>query len=213
MGPDGQPVMEQGPDGNPVQKVMIAMHDLRVGKYDLVVETGPSYTTKREEAVVGMTAALQAFPDAAPVILPELAKNSDWPGADKLAEKLQAMQQPQIPPEMQQQMDQAAQQVDQLTQENQQLKMDQSAEMAKIEAQKQADGAKLVNQRAADEEKIKSSERMSILEIQSKERIAMAEAASQERIAQHKARLQANTAIEVAKNKPQPQGQANGLTS
>ena len=36
--------------------------DLTVGKYDLTVEAGPSFTTRREEAASQMIALIQAFP-------------------------------------------------------------------------------------------------------------------------------------------------------
>ena len=41
--------------GNPVMEAVLAMHDLRVGKYDLVIKAGTSYTTQREEAVEAIT--------------------------------------------------------------------------------------------------------------------------------------------------------------
>ncbi|RYE50444.1 MAG: hypothetical protein EOP18_13415, partial [Rhizobiaceae bacterium] len=49
MGPDGQPQMQ--PDGiTPIMRTIMAMRDLRVGKYDMTIDAGPSYTTRREEA-------------------------------------------------------------------------------------------------------------------------------------------------------------------
>lgn len=75
--------------------------DLKVGKYDVVVETGPSYTTQREEAAGQMIELLRAFPQAAPVIGDLIAKNLDWPGADEIAKRLKAM----LPPQIQQMED------------------------------------------------------------------------------------------------------------
>jgi len=86
MGPDGQPMMDQ--TGAALSRIF----DLGAGKYDLTVETGPSYTTKREEAASQMIELLRAFPAAAPVIGDLLAKNLDWPGADEIAKRLSAMQ-------------------------------------------------------------------------------------------------------------------------
>ena len=106
MGPNGQPMVDQS--GAQIMQPVIAMHDFSRGKYDLTVTTGPSFTTKREEAAYQMTELMRAFPPAAPVIGPELAKNLDWPGADKIAEKLDAMTNPQqsVPPELQAQIEQ-----------------------------------------------------------------------------------------------------------
>ena len=84
----------------------MAMHDLTSGKYDLTVTTGPSFTTKREEAAFQMTEFIRAFPAAAPVIGDILARNLDWPGADEIAKRLEkinpAKQADGIPPELQQ---------------------------------------------------------------------------------------------------------------
>lgn len=92
------------------------IHDLRVGKYDLVVTAGPSFTSKREEAATQMIELIRSYPDAAPIIGDLLAKNLDWPGADEIAERLKKMLPPQahdeegqIPPEVQQQIEQMGQ--------------------------------------------------------------------------------------------------------
>jgi hypothetical protein len=67
--------------------------DLGRGKYDLTVEAGPSFTTRREESANQMLELVRAFPQAAPFIGPLLAKNLDWPGADELAQVLLQVQQ------------------------------------------------------------------------------------------------------------------------
>ena len=71
---------------------LVRVFDLTAGKYDLTVETGPSYTTQREEAANQMMELLRAFPQAAPVIGDLLAENLDWPGADKIADRLKVLQ-------------------------------------------------------------------------------------------------------------------------
>lgn len=115
---------------------VLALHDLTTGKYDLVAKAGPSYTTQREETAYQMTEALRNYPIAAPVLLPIVAKNSDWPDADKLAERLEAMAPPDpgdIPPQVLQQMQVMQQQMQQLAQENDALKADSSIERAEAE--------------------------------------------------------------------------------
>lgn len=67
------------------------------GKYDLTVETGPSFTTRREEAANQMIELIRAFPAAAPVLGDQLAKNLDWPGADIIAQRLAALVATQAP--------------------------------------------------------------------------------------------------------------------
>ena len=66
-----------------------AVYSLSVGKYDLAVSSGPSFTTRREEASNQMIELIRAYPAAAPVLGDLLAKNLDWPGADEIAERLE----------------------------------------------------------------------------------------------------------------------------
>lgn len=91
----GQPVPwppkpPQTPDGTE------GVFDLTVGKYDLVVDVGPSYTTRRAEAADQMMQLIKAFPQAAPVIGDLVAKNLDWPGAQEIADRLHKMLPPQL---------------------------------------------------------------------------------------------------------------------
>lgn len=173
----GNPLADE--QGNPI----MAMHDLTSGKYDLTVSTGPSFTTRREEAAMQMTEMIRAFPQAATIIGPELAKNLDWPGADEIAEKMEAMTSGQIPPELQKKIEEGQQQIAKLTEENQQLKM--SA--------------------ATDEAKIASNERLKRMEIDSDAQIAIYKADTDARVAAYKAKLtaQAQAARPVVQSSPQ----------
>lgn len=116
----GQPIIDE------MGEVVMAMHDLTVGKYDLTVEAGPSFTTRREEAAAQMTEMIRAFPPAAPILAGPLAKNMDWPGAQEIADKLETLdptrQQQGIPPQIQQAIQQGQQLIAQLQAENEQLK-------------------------------------------------------------------------------------------
>jgi hypothetical protein len=71
-------------------------NDVTVGAYDVTLDTGPSYATRRQEAQDGMKAFLQAFPEAAPVIGDLYAKGQDWQYASEISERLQAVLPPQI---------------------------------------------------------------------------------------------------------------------
>ncbi len=68
--------------------------DITVGKYDLVIESGPSYSTKREESAEMITSFMSAAPQTAPVLGPMLAKMSDWPEAEKVSQMLATMMPP-----------------------------------------------------------------------------------------------------------------------
>jgi hypothetical protein len=67
------------------------LHDVTIGAYDVVLDAGPSYTTKREEAKEGMIEFLRTNPDAGPLIVDLVAKAQDWPLADEIAERLETV--------------------------------------------------------------------------------------------------------------------------
>jgi hypothetical protein len=138
----------QGQDG-----AIQSIYNPSVGRYDVIVTTGPSYNTKRQEAAEGMIALTQTNPDLWPIIGDLLVNSLDWPGADKMAKRLKAMlppqaaaadksddenQGPQIPPELKQQMDQMMQQHEQLTEalHSAQDKLEEEEKNKEIEVEK-----------------------------------------------------------------------------
>ena len=58
-----------------------------VGKYDVVVTTGPGYATKRQEALEAMAQLLQGNPQLWSVAGDLFVKNMDWPGAQEMAKR------------------------------------------------------------------------------------------------------------------------------
>lgn len=72
------------------------IYDLSLGRYDVTVSVGPSYQSRRDEAVNAMTALMQAFPPAASAIGDLYVENMDWPGAPAIAKRLRKM----VPPQM-----------------------------------------------------------------------------------------------------------------
>lgn len=131
--PVNQP--QQQPDGTS------QVYDLTVGKYDLTVNVGLGFQTKREEAAYGMTELVRSYPMAAPIIAPHLAEAQDWPGADKIAEELRMLspQAQQGNPQVQQ-AEQAIQQLQAQLQQAQQviqsMQTDKSLEAQKLEIDK-----------------------------------------------------------------------------
>jgi len=68
------------------QRVLV--NDITVGKYDVTVTVGPSYSTQRQESAESMMAFIGVFKEAAPLIGDLIAKNMDWPGAQEISDRL-----------------------------------------------------------------------------------------------------------------------------
>lgn len=120
--------------------------NLSTGTYDVALTSGTSYTTRRQEAAEAMMNAVQVWPNLIGIAGDIIAKAQDWPGAEKLADRLKKTI-PQeyldederdpnastMPPEMVQQMQMELQA---LQQENQQLKLDRSVDIYNAETQR-----------------------------------------------------------------------------
>ena len=69
--------------------VLEKIYNPSVGKYDVMVTTGPSYMTKRQESMEAMSQILQGNPQLWAVAGDLFVKNMDWPGAQEMAKRLQ----------------------------------------------------------------------------------------------------------------------------
>jgi hypothetical protein len=67
--------------------VIEKIYNPSVGKYDVVVATGPGYATKRQEALEAMAQLLQGNPQLWTVAGDLFVKNMDWPGAQEMAKR------------------------------------------------------------------------------------------------------------------------------
>lgn len=82
---------QAGPDGKP--RITI---NPSVGKYDVAVTTGPGYTTRRQESAAAIGELVNGNPQILSILGDEWVRMMDWPGADKLAQRFQAL----LPPEL-----------------------------------------------------------------------------------------------------------------
>lgn len=71
-------------------------NDVTIGAYDIVMDSGPSYATKRESAAANMTEFVRSAPETAPAIMDLVAKAQDWPLADEVGKRLEAIAPPPI---------------------------------------------------------------------------------------------------------------------
>ena len=134
LGPEGKPGLARiQPGTRPTQPEGVErIYDLSVGKYDLTVRAGPSFTSRREEAANQMLELVRAFPPVAPVVGDLLARNLDWPGAEEIAERMAALLPPGVKGE-DPQVSQLTARLQALGQELAALKADRSAEARKLE--------------------------------------------------------------------------------
>jgi hypothetical protein len=92
MTPQGpQPVTPQqadAADADPNQPNATIIFNPNVGKYDVEADVGPSYGTQRQEAANAFSQIMANNPQAFAVVGDFWAQNSDFPGADDLADRL-----------------------------------------------------------------------------------------------------------------------------
>lgn len=217
-----------GEDGNPtatqintpaVDKVL---NDLTVGRYDVVMDTGPGYDTKRLEASSMMMDMLKAMPEIAKIAGDLIVRQMDWPGANALADRL-AMANPlaqvdkQLPPDMdpkaKQMLAQLMGQNQQLQQQLQQLQQEKAAKVFGMQEREQA-----VTQREIGLTKMREdaeTHRLHVRELGEHER---AELESNTRIHDthlknatsfHETLIDANTNLAIAHQKALQQGAPN----
>lgn len=153
-------------------------YNLGVGRYDVAVETGPSFATKRQEAVASMLDLTRSAPQIAQVASDLMVKNMDWPGASEIAERLKKTLPPgiaddpdkkPIPPEVQQQMTQMSGLIERLTNElnvaNEAIKN----KRVELESKERIEFAKLEQEATIQLAKLQSTEALQILGHQIKE--------------------------------------------
>jgi len=99
VGLDGQPKMVQINPNQPQASLKLgakSVYNIGIGRYDVAVSTGPSYTTRRQEAAEAMMQMVQGNPQMMGIMGDLMVKNMDWPGSDEMAERLRLMLPPQI---------------------------------------------------------------------------------------------------------------------
>lgn len=131
IGDDGKPeiltINQYGQDEEGIDRIL---NDVTVGEYDIVMDTGPGYNSKRQEAVDSMMALFAADPTLIQQAGDLLVRNMDFPGADTIADRL-AVNNPlakiddksKVPPRVQMELQQLSAQNQQLQQAVQELQM------------------------------------------------------------------------------------------
>lgn len=127
---DETDVVMVGINGAPQQEGQKQSYDLTKGKYRVRITTGASYSTKRQQEAAFLQEAFKADPALMQIGGDILFKSFDAPGAQAMAARikktlppqlLEDADQPQIPPQITQQLQQMQQIIQQGAQEIQQL--------------------------------------------------------------------------------------------
>ena len=153
--------------GNPVAYAEIPgengkinkIYNLGVGKYDVTIVAGPSYTTRRLESADAMMEISRGNKEFMAQFGDIIFKSQDWPGADKIAERFKKMLPPELkddePTDLEKQKGQikqaaqmlgqkeveltdAAEQIQQMGKENQKIRteLEEKARALELEAQR-----------------------------------------------------------------------------
>jgi hypothetical protein len=131
IGDDGKPelmtINQKGVDENGVETIL---NNVTIGEYDVVMETGPGYNTKRQEAVDSMMTLLAADPNLMQQAGDLIFRNMDFPGADIIADRLASVNplaqiddKSPVPPQVQMQLANNQKQMQAMAQQIEQLAM------------------------------------------------------------------------------------------
>jgi hypothetical protein len=74
----------------------VVEYDMSQGEFTVSIQTGPSFGTKRQEESEAIMNLIGVYPQSAVAIADIAVRSMDWPGADKIADSLEAM----VPPEV-----------------------------------------------------------------------------------------------------------------
>lgn len=135
-----------------------------LGQYDVVIDTGPSFQTQRQEAFAALTDLAGRSPALMQVAGDIIMRAADFPMAQELADRLAKT----LPPQLQDQKGGAEQQVAQLSQQAQQMQQ----QMQMMQQQLQETQGKL--------QQAESGQAKSQMEIQAKMQMAEIDAQLQE---------------------------------
>jgi len=121
IGSDGQPDMTTINEANEIGEVL---NDVTVGVYDVVMDTGPGFQSRRQQAVESMMPLLTGNAELFNIAGDLVFRNMDFPGADVIADRLAAMnpmaqidEKSDIPPQAQMELAQSKQMIQQLQQQ------------------------------------------------------------------------------------------------
>jgi hypothetical protein len=144
-------------------------YDLTNGKYDITFSAGPSYASMRQEAVDSILQMSRFSPQIGQYASDLIFKNSDWPGAEEIAERLRKLLPPQllgegeneIPPELQAQMEQMNALTEQLTNALEEAQYKLENKVMELESRERIEMAKIQKDLSIEQARLDSKENAS----------------------------------------------------
>lgn len=151
------------------------IYSLNTGKYDVTLDTGPSFASKRQEASQAMLELSKSMPvigQAAPDLV---LKSMDVPGASEMAERLKKTLPPglvddpkdkkqQLPPEVQQHMKQMDQMIGDLTQKLHQAHDERDQKTLELESKERIEFKKLEVQLEIERAKLSAKDSLAMFD-------------------------------------------------
>lgn len=136
---EAQALAEKDAEADPTKIKKI--YDIGVGRYDVAISIGPSYQSKRQEAVATQMDIIKSDPQVLPIMGDILFSNMDIPGAQEISKRLKKM----LPPQLQD-MDDPDSQIQQLKAQHGQLTQEVQALTGHLQQAQQEIATKQVEQ-------------------------------------------------------------------
>lgn len=211
-----------GADGNPdtatinQQRADEILNDMSIGRYDVVMETGPGYDTRRQESSAAMLVAMQHMPQLGQIAGDLIVGQMDWPGAQMIAERLKmanplASIQDQVPKDLDPKAQGVvAQLMGQLQQAKQQLQQLQQEKQAKIvglqEKEKMVTDRETMNE-IAETHRLHIKEQGDMQRAQLAARTKIIDSHSRDNTSMHETLIDAHTDLEIARHQAMRRGE------
>jgi hypothetical protein len=149
------------------------LYALDAGKYDVTVDVGPSFQSKRQEAAQNMIELSKSIPSLGQAAPDLIVKTMDFNGSQELADRLKKTLPPgladdkdqskDIPPQVQAQMQQMNQMVEQLTGKLNELQTEKDQKLVELESRERIEFKKLEVQLEIERAKLDAKDALSLL--------------------------------------------------
>jgi hypothetical protein len=217
-----------GADGNPdtvtlnEQQADKMLNDMNTGRYDVIMETGPGYNTKRQEATESMLNLAKVMPEVMQQAADIIAGQMDFPMAKQLSERLKmanpiAQQQDQIPKDL----DPKAQAIignlmGQLHKVQQQLQQMQQLEQAKVlgySTKAQFDMKQQIEEELAETHRTEIKERGDMERARLAAHTKLRDVHSRDNTSMHETIIDNQTDLEIARHAANNRGEPKSSTT